>query len=106
MKQKTKEENTVDILKRIAKRVEEASVDVNDIKFDLKSIKARLGNVEHNTAVMKIDMEKLREQLEKTEARLDKRIMNVGDLITIAFTKRFEKVEKRVSKLEHQQAVA
>ena len=64
IKQKTQEKQTVDILKRIAKRVEEATIDIHDIRFDLKSVKLRLGNVEHNTKIMKVDIEKIKNELE------------------------------------------
>lgn len=100
------EEATVDISK-VAKRVEEAAVDIHSIKFDLKSVKLRLSVVEHNTSLIKVDVENLREDvgnvradLKKTEERLNGRITKVGDLITIDFGKKVQKLDKRVTRFE------
>ena len=59
-KQKLQEEQSVDILKRVAKRVEETTIDISDMKSDLKMVNLRLSGVEHNTEMMKVDMEKMR----------------------------------------------
>lgn len=98
--QSPKDEEVIDILNRVVKRVEETAVDVHDLRFDLKSVKLRLGTIEHNTSVMKVDLEKLREDLEGTEERLNTRITKVGDLITISLGQKIINVEKRVSKME------
>lgn len=94
-------EKVINILNRVAKRVEEATVDINDIKFDLKSMKLRLIGVEHNTSMIKVDVENSREDLKKTETRLNKRITKVGDLITITLAQKTEQLERRVVQLEH-----
>ncbi len=47
-----------------------------------------------------LTMKELKEQLRETENTLNKRIGDVGDLITIAFTKKFNGLEKRVIRLE------
>lgn len=80
VQQKTQEESILDILKRLAKRVEESAININDIKFDIKGVKLRLSKVEHNTELTKIDVESLRDGLKATENRLNTRIMHVGDL--------------------------
>lgn len=63
MKQKTKEDQSIDILKLIAKRVKEASIDISSMKTDLKSVNLRLSNVEHNTKIIKVDIEKMEEEI-------------------------------------------
>ena len=63
-KQKPQEEQSIDILKRVAKRVEEATIDISDMKSDLKMVNIRLNIVEHNTKVMKIDMEKMNDHMD------------------------------------------
>ena len=56
-------EQSIDILKRVAKRVEEATVDISSIKTDIKFVKFRLTGVEHNTEIMKVDIEKLKDEM-------------------------------------------
>lgn len=60
---KPKNEQSADILERIARRIEEATVDISDIKRDIKFTDIRLGNVEHNTKLMKVDMEKIKDEM-------------------------------------------
>ncbi len=67
IKQKPQDEQSIDILKRVAKRVEEATVDISDMKSDLKMVNLRLGGVEHNTEMMKVDMEKMRGDIEEVQ---------------------------------------
>lgn len=45
-------------------------------------------------------------QLQLLENRLNKRITNVADLITISLTQKFESAERRIQKLEHIQQPA
>lgn len=63
MKQKIKDDQSIDILKKVAKRVEEATVDIHEMKRDLKLVNLRLGQVEDNTEIMKVDMEKMGEEI-------------------------------------------
>jgi predicted RNase H-like nuclease (RuvC/YqgF family) len=121
MKQKIKEEQSFDILKKVAKRVEEATVDISSMKSDLKMVSLRLSAVEHNTEITKVDVENLkgeinglkgetsglkgeinglREETKGMEIRLGKRITYVADLITISLGKKLQKVKKRVTKVE------
>ncbi len=107
MKQKIKEQQSLDILKKVAKRVEETTVDISSMKSDLKMVSLRLSGVEHNTEIMKVDVENLkgeinglREETKGMEIRLSKRITNVADLITISLGKKLQKVKKRVTKVE------
>lgn len=113
MKQKIKEEQSIDILKRVAKRVEEATIDIGNMKSDLKMVSLRLSGVKHNTEIMKIDMESLRGEMgslkgemKGMEVRLDKRISHVADLITISMDQKFRTIQKRVQKIEHVQQSA
>ncbi len=116
IKQKPQEQS-VDILKRVAKRIEEATVDIHDIRFDLKSVKLRLSNVEHNTELMKVDMEKLKvhmenmkeelgDKIESVEDTINKRITHVSDLITIELGGKLQNHEKRIQKLEQVQQMS
>ena len=120
MKQNQKNENTIDILKRIEKRGEEAAIDINDLKYDLKDLKLRFHGVEHNTSLIKADIQKLRTEMEEikgeigevkdelksTENRLNIRITTVGDLITVDLGKKITGHEKRISRLEQNRLVA
>lgn len=63
IKQQPQDEQSLDILKRVAKRVEEATVDIHEMKRDLKFVNLRLGQVERNTELMKVDMEKMRAEI-------------------------------------------
>lgn len=61
IRQKSQDEQSIDILKRIAKRIEDATVDIHTMKIDLKWLKIRIDSIEHNTNIMKVDIEKMRE---------------------------------------------
>ncbi len=94
VKQKPQDEQSIDILKRVAKRVEEATVDIHSLKFDVKAMKLDMGFIQSDFAIMKVDVEKIREELEGVEDRLGKRIAHVADLITISLGKKLQKVQK------------
>lgn len=101
IQQKPKDEQAVDILKRLSKRIEEATVDIHSIKFDVKVMKLDMMGIKSDSAIMKVDIEKIREELEELGTRLDKRITNIADLITIEFGGKLQNHEKRIKKLEH-----
>jgi len=94
VKQKSQDEQSVDLLKRVAKRVEEATVDIHSIKYDIKAMKLDMGFIQSDFAIMKVDVEKTREELREVEDRLGKRITHVADLITISLGKKLQKVKK------------
>lgn len=106
IKQKPQDEQSLDILKRVAKRVEEATVDIHSIKYDIKAMKLDIGFMQSDFAIMKVDVEKTREELEGAEDRLGKRIAHVADLITISLGKKLQKVGKRITKVEKIQQTA
>lgn len=113
IKQKPQDEQSIDILKRVAKRVEEATVDISDIKSDLKMVNLRLSGVEHNTQLMKVDIENMKgdmgelgNKIDGVENRLNRRIEHVADLITVEFGGKLQSHEKRIKKLEYAQQAA
>lgn len=106
IKQKNQDEQSLEILKRVAKRVEEATVDIHSIKYDIKAMKLDMGFMQSDFAIMKVDVEKTREELEGVEDRLGKRISHVADLITISMDQKFRTVQKRIQKIEHVQQTA
>jgi chromosome segregation ATPase len=63
IKQKPQNEQVLDVLKRLATRIEEATVDISSIKTDLKFVNLRFARVEHNTDIMKVDIEKMRQEI-------------------------------------------
>lgn len=108
--QKPKDDQTIDILKRVAKRVEEATIDISSIKTDIKFVKLRLSGVEHNTEIMKVDIENMKvdmgelgNKIDGVENRLNRRIEHVADLITIELDGKLQNHEKRIKKLEQVQ---
>ena len=106
IKQKPQEEQSIDILKRVAKRVEEATVDIHSIKYDIKTMKLDMGFMQSDFAIMKVDVEKIREELEGVEDRLGKRISHVADLITISMDPKIRTVKKKIKKIEQFQQSA
>lgn len=62
---KSEDKSLVSVLKQLTKRTEEATVDIHDMKRDLKFIKLSLGSVEHNTELTKVDTSKLEEKITK-----------------------------------------
>lgn len=109
IKKTPQDEQVIEMLKKLTSRVEDATIDISSIKSDLKFVNLRLNGVEHNTEIMKVDIEKMKEYFESklTEVgnRLDKRIEYVADLITIELGGKIRKHEKRIQKLEHVQQV-
>lgn len=113
IKQKPQKEQSIDILKRVAKRVEEATIDIHSIKYDIKAMKLDMGFMQSDFAIMKVDVEKMKSdvaetknQLEEVENRLGKRISHVADLITISMGQKFKIVQKRIQKIERLQQAA
>ena len=88
-KQKPQEEKSIDILKRLAKRIEEATVDIHSIKFYVKAMKLDMMSIESDTSIMKVDIERLKNEI--GEVKVD-----IGGLKTdIATTKKGIKEIKR-----------
>lgn len=105
--QKTQDKQILKILKKLASRMEDATIDISSIKSDLKFVNLRLNGVKHNTEIVKVDMESikvgmgnLKGEMKEMEVRLGKRITSVADLITVSLDQKFGKMEKRVKKLE------
>jgi len=63
VKQKPQDGQATDILERVAKRIEDATIDINDMKSDLKMVSLRLSGVEHNTKMIKVDVEKMKDEM-------------------------------------------
>lgn len=110
IEQKPQDEQVLDVLKRLTKRIEETTVDIHSIKFDVKAMKLDVGFMQSDFAIMKVDMEKMREELDDklsgVEDRLGKRILHVADLITISMDQKFRTIEKKIRKIEHIQQSA
>ena len=106
LKQKPQGEQILEVLKKLTKRIEEATVDIHSIKFDVKVMKLDIMGIKSDSAIMKVDIEKIREELGELGIRLDKRITNVADLITFEFGGKLQDHEKRIGKLEHAQQTA
>lgn len=105
-KQKLQQEKSIDILKKVAKRVEDATIDIGEMKRSLRFVNLRLSEVESNTGIIKVDVEKIREELAGTETRLNKRITRVADLITLNLGDKLQSHEKRIKKIEQIQQAA
>lgn len=109
-RQKPQDEQSIDILKRVARRVEDATIDIGEMKRSLRFVNLRLSAVESNTGIMKVDIEKMREEMSEKlvglETRLNKRITRVADLITINLSDKLQNHEKRIKKLKHIQQTA
>lgn len=105
MKKKTKPQDSqvLEVLKRLTKRIEEATVDIHSIKFDVKATKLDVGFMQSDFAIMKVDVEETREELKEVEERLGKRISHVADLITISLGQKIGKIEKQIQKIERAQ---
>ena len=106
IKQKTKEEQSINILKQVARRVEGASVDIHSLKFDVKAMKLNMGFIQSDFAIMKVGVERMREELKGAEDRLGKRITHVADLITISMDQKMRRAEKRIRQIERIQQTA
>ena len=100
VQQKPTDKQILDVLKKLTSRVEDATVDIHSIKFDVKAMKLDMMRLESNSSIMKVDIERIREEIEELEIRLGKRITNIADLITVSQAKNFKNVEKRIQKLE------
>ena len=80
IQEEPKDEQTINILKRVAKRVEDATVDIHEMKRDLKFVNLRLGQVEDNTAIMKVDMEKMRNEMDEMKIDMGTMKKDIKDI--------------------------
>ena len=96
IKSSPKTEESIEILKTLAKRVEEAVVDIHESKRDLKFMKLKLTSVEHNTEIMKVDMEKMRSDVDE----IKKEIKSLGKETTGIIDITAEILEKMVTQKE------
>lgn len=91
---KNMDENAIGILKRLSRRVEEAVVDIHDIKRDVKLVKMRLDTVETNTEITKIDVENIKNNINDL-------IENSSEILAKMVTqKEFENLSRRVTSVE------
>ena len=74
-------ENTTGTLSLIAKRVEEIAIDLHDMKRDLTFVKFGLDAVEHNTSIMKVDIERIKTEMETTKQDIKGVKRNTDDII-------------------------
>lgn len=99
----------LNILKKISKRVEDATIDIHEIKRDLKLTRLRLSSVERNTELVKIDVEKIKEDLEVVKQDVGElkkenksHIEMTTEILANAVTqKEFTALSKRVSHIEN-----
>lgn len=61
--QKPQESQILDVLTKLTKRIEEATVDIHSIKHDIKAMKLDMKGIESDTAIMKVDIERLRNEM-------------------------------------------
>jgi len=59
-----KDEQIIDYLKRILKRVEEVTIDISTMKTDLRMLKFNLMRIEHDSGIIKADVERIRDNYE------------------------------------------
>lgn len=108
IKSSPKTEESIDILKKLAKRVEEAVIDIHETKRDLKFMKLKLISVEHNTQIMKVDVEKMNayvDELGKEMKTIGKETTGIIDLTAEILEKmvtqqEFKNISHRVDRLE------
>ncbi|MBI4084587.1 MAG: hypothetical protein HY431_01645 [Candidatus Levybacteria bacterium] len=90
-----KDKKLTDVLNRLTRRIEEATVDIHEMKRDLKFVNLRLHTVEKNTEITKIDVEKIRQNV-------DDLIETSSEILSKMVTqKEFDNLSRRVSSLEH-----
>lgn len=96
-----KDNKLVDSLNRLTKRIEEATVDIHEMKRDLKFVKLRLHGVETNTEITKIDIEKVRNEVGKVSQSTDDLIGLSKEILSNMVTRdEFENFSHRVTSLE------
>lgn len=92
------DQKNINMEKRLALRITAEIIQSREQIERNFEVRLQIGNTELETA--------LKNRLEEMENRVNKRISTVGDLITIAFTQKFENHDRRIKKLEQvQQAV-
>ena len=57
---KSQTEEILGILKILVSRMEDATIDIHSMKSDLAFINSKLGIVEHNIKLMKVDIEDMK----------------------------------------------
>lgn len=83
------------LLKQLTKRLEEATVDIHEMKRDLKVVSLKLYSVESNTKIIKVDIERMRENI------ADLIGMNKEILEKMVTQEEFKNLSQRVAALEN-----
>ena len=100
-KQKLQENQILNALDKITSRLEEATVDINDIKNDFKFVNLRLIKVEHNTEITKVDVEKMKKDLKVVKKNTEGLIETTGHILREAVTNdQHNALSQRVTALE------
>lgn len=90
------------ILKQLTKRIEAVTVDIHDMRFDLKAAKLRLNTIESNTEIMKVDIENISDVAEKVKKDTDSLIGITSEILANMVTqKEFNGLSQRVTALEN-----
>ncbi len=81
------DETIIDALKKISSRVEEAAIDIHEMKRDLKFINLKLHTVEKNTEITKIDVEDIKQDVDdliETSADILSNMVGQKELVTLS----------------------
>lgn len=90
----SKDENIINILKQLTKRIEEATIDIHEMKRDMKFINLKLNSVDHNSGIIKVDVEKTREDVKDL-------INMISEILAKMVTqKELQSLSQRVASLE------
>lgn len=75
-------ETVTPILKRLVKRIEDATVDIHTIKIDIKETKVRLGDVEENTKLLRGDIAGMKSDIAELKTDGEKISADIGEIKT------------------------
>lgn len=116
-RQKTKEEKPIDILKKLAKKIETQTTDVHDIKRNiqvtnrklysletkLQNVEVRLQNIESINAIIKADLDKMGIVLKGVDRDAEDIIGTTEEILRKMVTqKELSNLSKRVATIEQQ----
>ncbi len=79
-----KEDSVIDVLKKLTKRIEEATVDIHNIRGDTVWINLKIRGIEADTGVIKSDMEKMRSDVQNIRVEIKEAVIDLEKKIILS----------------------
>lgn len=105
----SKDIHLVSVLKTLTKRIEEATVDIHEMKSDLKIVNLRLDSIESDLGIVKSEMVSITSDIKTIKVDMKNMRGDIDDLINLneemlskmVTQEELDKISRRVTVLEN-----